>query len=394
MKKNALQVILSPFKGIDGILLLLVLALCGLGVLVVYSGSAPVAMNKNISNTYYVLRHVRFLAFAFCGLLVGLCVNYRFWKKFYLPIFGLCLCLLVAVLFGGHSVKGAERWLLIGGMQIQPAEFMKFGLLLLVSFKLSTMEKFTKESAFPIVVWMAVVVFLLLLQPNYSMALIMCFVVWLLMIVSPVVPGSVMALFTTVGVVVMLLAGFMFGGGYRSERFDAWLNPEKYENGRAYQMVNMQIALGNGGLTGQGFGHGTQKLGYIPESYTDGAFALIGEEFGFIGTAAILALFMGVLYRGYEIAKNASSEFGCFMATGLTAYMFVNMVMHVAVCSGSMPTTGQPLPFISLGGTNLCANLFFVGVLLNISKDANRVHDFEPKRRTTKDYSSMGSRYA
>jgi cell division protein FtsW len=136
----------------------------------------------------------------------------------------------------------------------------------------------------------------------------------------------------------------------------------------AHQLRHSLIALGNGGITGTGIGQGTQKLGYVPESYKDAAFSILGEELGFIGAFLMLSLFAFLAYRGFAIARSSSTRFGKYLAVALTSSICLNMIFHVCVCTGLFPTTGQPLPFISFGGTSLVTTLISVGILLNISK--------------------------
>ena len=174
-----------------------------------------------------------------------------------------------------------------------------------------------------------------------------------------------------VGLIVLLIKS------HTSKRLMAFFNPAENQNS-AYQGEHALEALGNGGFFGTGFGMGVQKLGYLPEAHKDVVYAVIGEEFGFVGTLAILLLFGMLFYQGFEIARNSSSRFGKYMAVALTISLFLNFLVHVCVSTGLFPTTGQPLPFLSFGGTNLIFSALFIGILLNISKPGTGKKIWEP----------------
>lgn len=347
----------SFFKGMDYFLVAPVLILCAIGVVFIYSGSLPSGSSR------VLIRHLALLAGGFAAMFVGLVVDHSIWRKFYGQLFWIGLGLLVAVFCVGRTDYGASRWIPIGGFQFQPSEYMKFALCTFLAVKLSTFKNW-KDLTNPLI-WICVALGLIIKQPNYSMVLLICGLVGLFMVVANF-PWKFLGAIFAVGVLTLGIVGF--SGGYRAARFDAWINPDKYAETKGFQSRQMKISIGNGGVLGQGIGYGTQKNGFIAFSYKDGMFALVAEEGGFLFAGPVLLCFLCILWRGYVIANNSNSKFAKFMALGLTSFIFMNALMHIAVCTGRMPTTGQPLPFISYGGTNLLVNMFFVGVLLNISK--------------------------
>ncbi len=368
MEKRNTSPLISFFKDFDKPLLAFVLLLCAFGVVSVYSGSSYLAQSSGLSSEYFLKRHILFCLVSLCCLFVGLFLDYSLWRKFYFPVFILCLIGLLLVSILGTNVNGAERWIRVGSLQVQPSEFMKFGLFSLLSVKLAQKkEPITdfKNDVLPLCVWPAIVEILLLKQPNFSMMMIVALALFALFAIANVAP-RILITFVVVGALIATIA--LMQGGYRVKRVDAWLHPEKPENASIiYQQENMKIAIGSGGLFGKGPGKGTQKR-IVPEPYTDGAFTVISEEFGFVGSFSILLLFLGIGYRGYSIAIHSQTRYGRYLASSLTTLILLNMLIHIAVCTGRMPNTGQVLPFISSGGTNLCVNMFFVGVLLNVSK--------------------------
>lgn len=360
--------LLSGFKGIDIFLLIPVVLLCTIGVIFIYSGSQ---MGDDAMKI--LIRHLVLLGIGLVFMLFGIFVDHSFYRKVYSPVFLASLFMLFAVLCFGHRTYGAVRWISIAGFQFQPSEVMKFALCSFLAYHLSTFKKWkdlTRALVFTIVT-----VVLILAQPNFSMFLFIVGLCFLFMICANF-PWKFLG--SIVAVVVLLGAIVGFSGGYRMERFNAWIHPEEYVDGKGYQQHQMKVSIGNGGAWGQGIGYGTQKNGFIAFSYKDGMFALVAEEGGFKVASIVLLCFLCILWRGYEIAKNANSKYARLMALGLTSFIFMNALMHVAVCTGRMPATGQPLPFISYGGTNLIMNMFFVGVLLNISKQhTGRFFKFE-----------------
>jgi cell division protein FtsW len=352
----------------DKWLLLAVLVLLALGVFVIYTGSSHAAMEKGFSPAYYTIVHIKKIAMGLCALCFGFFVDHRFWLKVARLGFILCLGLLIAVLFQSVEVKGAARWLDLGFLKLQPSEAMKLAIFALLSVKLADagdqMQSFKVGFLRPMIL-VGMVALVLLLQPNFSMVLMVVGTAFVMLFVA----GTRLT-HLVIPLLACIPAAFFvaFFEEYRVKRIMAFLHPEQYAKGDAYQLIQSLISLGNGGLFGTGIGQGTQKLGFVPESYKDAAFTILGEELGFLGTLCVLILFAVVAYRGFTIARNARSRFAKYFAVALTTSICLNAIFHICVCTGLMPTTGQPLPFISFGGTSLVVALLSVGILLNISR--------------------------
>ena len=361
MKKNS---VLNFDKG----LLLAVIGLLVLGVYVIYSGSNFRATELGHPGSYYAMKHLTFIGIGFFPMCLAVFVDHRIFHKLAQPVFLVCIVLLLAVIVCGFAAKGATRWLSIGGMSLQPAEFMKIAIFAQMSRKLSKLgddiTDLKKGYITPLTV-LLIVCGLIIKQPNLSMALMIFATIYILFFVAGVRVRYLLMSFIPV---VLSVVALCLLAPYRLRRIQAFLHPEEHLNEGGYQLWSSLVSLGHGGWIGTGVGQGTQKLGFLPESYKDVAYSLLGEELGFCGTLVVLLLFGVIVYTGLMIARNARSRFSRYFAICLTTSLAFNMCFHVAVCTGLIPTTGQPLPFISYGGTNLIVSMVSVGILLNISR--------------------------
>lgn len=357
---------MKRFLRVDPFLLLSVLMLVGVGVVVIYSSSGPLAESRNLSASYFLMSHLKKMTLGLIVMGIALRVDHSIWQKLSRPLFLASLILLVVVLISGFTVHGARRWINIAGFDFQPSEMMKVSIFFLLASKLSEAGENIKDFKVgfmrPLVL-VSVVFALILLQPNYSTASSIA----LVSVVMLFAAGTQIKHLILLGVALFPVIGILaVSSPYRMKRVLAFMDPDSHV-GSSYQQLQSLISLGNGGLFGTGLGQGTQKLGYLPMPFTDTIYAILGEEMGFIGTSFVLILFGVVMWRGYLIAKNAHSRFGKMVAVALTTALGVNVVIHVGVCTRLFPATGQPLPLVSFGGTSLIMTMFAMGVLLNIS---------------------------
>lgn len=365
-------------KGSNKLLLLVTIVLMVMGIGIVYTASAPLAERLGLSTEYYLLAHLKKVVFAIVALVFCYFLDYSVWKKLARIIFAVGVVLTIAALVSGTSVKGASRWI----WGIQPSEILKFGFITMVCAKLSdagdAIKTFRCTIAQPAVPYVISAV-LLALQPNMSMLILFSLVLLMLLFAAG---GRGKYLLIAIGSAVPVGVGVLMHKAHSSQRLAAFLHPEENVNS-SFQLLHSQQALGNGGLFGTGFGLGMQKLGYLPEAHKDVIFSVIGEEMGFVGSFIILSLFAVLFWQGFTIAQKASSRFGKYMAVAITASLFCNFMIHTCVCTGLFPTTGQPLPFLSFGGTNLIFSSAMVGVLLNISKPTSGRNIHEPFMNNT-----------
>jgi len=356
-----------------------VLALVGIGVVLIYSSSGAYAEARGLPGSFYLAQHLKKVIIGFLAFLIGLTVPYKNWEKWAKPIvIGALLLLLFVVVSGAGRVHGARRWIQFASFGLQPSELAKIALVLYLAQRLTKKAgeiHLFKNGLLASLPLAAIGFLLILMQPNYSSAATV-FCITLAMVFAAGCRTSHLVLSGIVALPAMV--GLMFSSAYRRQRVMAFLHPTD-NLASSYQSFQSLISLGHGGILGTGLGSGTQKLGYLPMPFTDTVLATLGEELGFLGTMTVLALFALVVWRGLRVAYRCSDSFGSLVATGLTVAVAVNVFMHVGVCIKMFPTTGQTLPFISYGGTSLIACLFGMGILLNISGSLSIAASLEPR---------------
>ena len=351
---------------IDIWLMVAVLGLMVISLGVVYSASAEWAYARYENQNHYLDLHAIKILLSIGALFAGLSIPYRVYKKLAKPALIIAIAFLAVTLILGGETKGAVRWLHYGGLGFQPSEFAKFTLLFylcaLLTVKGETIRDL-KKGFIPAMVWVGIVTLLVMLQPNFSTAAMIIILSVMILFVGGVRFSHLTA---TMGCLIPVLAGYVLIAPYRLQRMKLFI--QSRTNGRAnYQLWQGMIGFGNGGIFGVGPGESRQRDLFLPESYNDFVYSIIGEEYGFIGAVFILAVFLFIMIRGYKIAKNAKDDFGRYLAIAITGTITLYAVVNACVALGIFPTTGLPMPFISYGGSALLMTAFGAGVLLNIS---------------------------
>jgi len=305
-------------------------------------------------------------------------VDYRTYRQpaFIWLALGLVGLGLVAVLFS-TPINGTRRWFGYGGIGVQPSELAKLAVIVFTAALLERrMHRINdiRYSLLPIGVVTMGVVLLILLEPDFGTAACILAVVGL-MVFAAGLDWRYLAF--TAAAAVPLTWFVLMSADYRRRRLLAFLNPWEDPLGDGFQIIQSMIAVGTGGLFGRGLMEGVQKLFYLPEPHTDFIYAVIGEEFGLVGTTLVLAAFVVIAWRGLRIASRAPDSFGSFLAIGVTAMVAVQAFINMSVVLGLMPTKGIPLPFVSAGGSSLVINLIGVGILLNLSQHASTAHQVD-----------------
>jgi cell division protein FtsW len=353
----------------DFILMLVVFVLLCIGLVMVFSASS-VADLAYQQDAYYTFK--RQLAWAGIGLFAMIFMmnyDYHKLKKFSVPLLIISFILLGVVLFM-PARHNANRWIGIGDTSLgfQPSEIAKIAIILYMASSLAGKKEKVKSFLYGVVPYVltgGAMFLLILMEPNLSVAGTVLIVVFLLLIVA----GAKKRHLTFIGLMGSVAAVvFTVSEEYRYRRLTAFLDPWKDPLDTGYQAVQSLLALGSGGLTGSGLGKSHQKFFYIPEPQNDFIFSIIGEELGFLGSAAVILLFLILSWRGIRIALNAKDSFGSLLAAGITSLIAVQTIINIAVATSSMPITGIPLPFISYGGSSLTFMMMSVGILLNISR--------------------------
>jgi cell division protein FtsW len=343
------------------------------GVVMVYSASAIVAADR-FHDPYFFLKKQLFWAVLGAGaLLVALRVDYRLLEKAVLPLLILAGVLLVLVLVPpfGQAINGTRRWIRFGPVSFQPAELAKLALVLYLAAFLAKRRGDLMEfrtGAAPALAVAGLLAGLVLVQPDLGNCMTLIVVTFGLLYLAGS-PTRHLAWVAAPALPLIALAIWM--APYRLRRITAFMDPWSDPRGSGFQIIQSWLALGNGGLVGQGIGGSRQKLFYLPESHTDFIFAIVGEELGFVGAMAMVALFAVLIWRGLRIGLRAADPFGAYLALGITVLLATQTLVNLGVVTGLLPTKGLPLPFISFGGSALLMTMIATGVLLNISQHAH-----------------------
>ena len=355
---------------IDRVILFTILFLMVASTVVVYSASSTWAYQKYGAASGLVNKHIVKVLAGFAVILFTMNVKYTLYRKLARPAIIGCIILLTVTLAIGGEIKGASRWLNFAGFNLQPSEAAKIALIFLLSGMMAAKKEKILDfhsGYLPLMLWIGGVVVLVMLQPNFSTgAMIACIGILMLFIGG----AQWKHLLGTLSLAIPALIIYMVSAQYRMKRVMAFLGmadgsttPSKSN----YQLWQGIIGFGNGGLFGVGMGESKQRDLFLPESYGDFVFSIIGEEYGFIGTVIFLTLFFIILMRGFRIAKNAPDDFGRYLAIGITSTIVMYALGNALVTLGVFPTTGLPMPFVSYGGSSIIFSSFAIGVLLNIS---------------------------
>ncbi len=374
-EKRNRQVFFGRAQGrMDFSILLIVTILCAFGLVMIFSASYYYAQHYSGANNdgfYYLKRQALYLAIGYPVMLVLSMLNYRVIERANYLAMGVSILLLIAVLLWGRDLNGGKRWLYIGPVSVQPSEVAKFGLMI---FMCAFMSRHRGEMAsvqkgmVPMLFAIVLIAGLIMLQPNMSMAVIVAFIGVVLLFLGgcDLRPLIVVGVIGIIGVVVLA-----FAQPYRIARMTSFRNPELDPQGTGYQLLQSFYAIGSGGWFGKGLGNSYQKLLYMTYGESDFIFAILCEELGFVGGTIIILLYAYIVFRGMQISMRCRNRFGSLLSAGISIVFGFQVFVNIAVVTGLMPTTGQALPFISAGGTQLLVFLAAMGVLLNISRDVN-----------------------
>lgn len=359
----------TPVGRMDNMLIATVLALSGIGIIMIFSASSAVAFEKFGSAHAFLTKHSLRIAIGIVGMLVIARIDYKKYQDYVVLLLLLSLILLILVPFVGLKIKGASRWFSIFGFSFMPSELAKFVLVIYFADFLSRKGVLVRDikKGFGIALGVVgVFAFLIFLQPDFSTAAVIGLIIFTMLYMG----GAKITHFLALAAVV-IPAGIaaVFTSAYRKQRVMNFIASD-FEN-MSYQMKQAYIGLGSGGISGVGIGESKQKLMFLPEQYTDFIFAILGEELGLIGEFLVILLFLIFLARGLRTAKRSPDSFGQFLAAGITVAVVIYAFLNISVVTGLVPTTGLPLPFISYGGTSVVLTLWSVGILLNVSRQGN-----------------------
>ena len=339
-----------------------------IGVIMVYSASSYYSMFMFQNSMLFLKKQLIAAAVGVVAMAVMMCFDYHKLKKYTFAIMIACIPLLLAVfLFKGTN--GAQRWIVIGPLSLQPSEIAKYVVVLFLAVGLENKGEGVKKFTTGILPYLGVSGFyaaIVLAEKNLSIAGVIMIVTFIVLFAAG---GKIKHLFGIVAPVMVAAAAFFtLSSDYRRDRLLNFIDPWQDPADKGYQLIQSFYALGSGGVTGLGLGQSRQKTLYMPEPHNDFIFSIIGEELGLIGCICIITLFVIFIWRGINVAMKARDTYGTFLAIGITSVIAVQSLINIAVVTGSMPVTGVPLPFISYGGSALVINMAAVGMLLNISR--------------------------
>ncbi|MCK4502137.1 MAG: putative lipid II flippase FtsW [Desulfuromonadales bacterium] len=361
-------------RDVDTSLLLLTVTLTCIGVVMVYSSSAIMAADRFHDGFYFIKRQLVYALIGFILMATATYFNYQNWRKLAVVSLLASIVLLGLLFVPGLGVRvgGAMRWLRLPGLTLQPAELVKLALVLYLAHSLTRKKEKVRsflKGYFPYIIVLAVLLGMLVKQPDLGSALIIAGVALSMLIVAGV---RWLYILPTVMMTIPLVYFLIMQVDYRRRRIMAFLDPWDDPFDTGFQIIQSLVAFGNGGIVGQGLGIGEQKLFYLPEAHTDFIYSVIGEELGLIGTILVAAMFLLLVLCGIRIALQCQDPFGRNLAFGLSILIGLEAFVNLAVCLGLLPTKGLALPFVSYGGTSLVVSLLAVGILLNISSSLGK----------------------
>ena len=360
------------------ILVGIVLILVTLGVVMLASTSSVQGEQLFHDPNYFLKRQVLWLIIAFIVAVLTSNVDYHYWKPLAIPLVLFTVVLLVMVLIPGVglNIKGSNRWLRFGAVNFQPSELAKPATIMFLAWWMARVQRHALELMRGMIVplfCLGMILGLVFIEPDFGTTMLIAVVGMALMFVG----GSrisYLIVASAVGACGFTLA--IMQDAERMRRITAFLNPEKYAKDEAFQLLNAIYAFVIGGGPGVGLGQSLQKRFYLPEAHTDFIFAILGEELGLGASLAVVVLFISLLICGVRISFRAPDQFGKLLGFGVTMMIVLQAAINIAVVTGSMPTKGLALPFISFGGSSLLISMAMVGVLVNIARQSG--DDTEP----------------
>ncbi|HEX2951850.1 MAG TPA: rod shape-determining protein RodA [Armatimonadota bacterium] len=358
----------SRSPGIDIGIVYAVIALAIIGLLAIFSAS------HFVDGYGKVLRQGIWMILGVGGAWWIGRFDYRLWARYWRVFLIVSLLALLFTLLLAHPVNGARSWIDLGLFRLQPSEFIKLALIIGLAALLARYGYRIQKAAFFVrsILFIAFPVLLILAQPDLGTAVVLC-TIWLVMVMIAGSRWWMLGAVCLAAVALFIAAWFipLHGGGtlikdYQKQRLD-FVHADPAGNG--YHQRQARIAIGAGGVIGQGYLHGSQaQRGFLPEQDTDFIFAVIGEEFGLLGCLVVIGLFLFLLYRLLCLCEEAETQFGRLIIAGVTAMLAIHVIINIGMCLSLCPVTGVPLPFVSYGGSNLLTNLLAIGVTLNVSR--------------------------
>lgn len=358
---------------LDKPFLVTIVILLAFGLLMIMSAGVSYGQVRFDDSYYFFKQQILGLIVGGGVMYITANIDYHLWRRLVMPIFGIAVVLLIMVFIPGIGVNvyGATRWIELGPIMFQPSEVMKLAIILYLAAWLSEKGEHKvadfNEGLVPFLGILLLIGFLIIKQPDTGTLGVICLMAMSIFFTAG---AQIKHLLSLIGIGFASLAVLIVMAPYRLARLTVFLNPDHDSSGSGYQVSQALLAVGSGGLFGAGLGQSRQKFNYLPEPVTDSIFAVIGEEFGFIGAVLLISLFLYLAWRGLRIAQGAPDMFGRLIVVGVVAWILFQSFINISAIIGLIPLTGIPLPLISYGGTSLAVILAAVGIVLNVSRQS------------------------
>ncbi len=354
-------------ENFDFILFFTTIVLCLIGIIFIKSATNALEID-------YAKRQLLYFSLGLVGLIIAVTFNYSKIAKHTIAIYAVSVLLLIVVLLIGKGIGGARRWLSLGIVSFQPSELFKITSILMIAYYLNKVSKEANKFKILICVFLIVIlpVLLIIIQPDLGTAISLIFVIFAVVFVSN---GDIRSMLIVVGIS-LASCPFLwkFLKTYQKKRLLVFINPDVDPLGAGYAIIQSKIAIGAGGLFGYGWKRGYQThLNFIPEHHTDFIFSTVAEEWGFIGACVLLLLYAILFWRMFSLVSLVRDKLGLLIIVGVISLFAVHIFINIGMAIGIMPITGLTLPFLSYGGSSLVANMFLVGLVLNIGMRRFRV---------------------
>jgi len=365
----------KPKRFYDYSLLFCVIFLTAFGLVMIYSASSYMAQIKHSNPAYFMMRQLKI---AGAGLVIAVIISkldYHWYARFAMFAYILSYVLMIVVSLIGKEFNGRRRWLVVGGSTVQPTEFVKIALIVLLAAMIVQMGKQINQwKAMAMVIGVTLPIAAIVAANNLSSGIIIVGIAFVMLFVAcekrwPFFLCGALGLGTlaVAGPLALALENVGLLKKYQLSRIFVWLNPEAYRQDGGYQVLQGLYAIGSGGLVGRGLGESIQKMGFVPEAQNDMIFSIICEELGLFGAVSVILIFLFMIYRFMLIANNAPDLFGSLIVVGVMAHIAIQVILNIAVVTNTIPNTGITLPFISYGGTSVLFLMIEMGMVLSVS---------------------------
>ncbi|RKQ37363.1 putative lipid II flippase FtsW [Oceanobacillus halophilus] len=365
---------IERLKDYDYTLIITPILLTLFGLVMIYSASMVTAVVEGLESTHYLARQSMWFVMGLVGFIITSIFPYWKYQKLMKVIIIGVILLLIGLFPFGNTVNNAKSWYLLGPASLQPSEFAKLALIMYLASVYSKKQSYLNEfyrGVLPPLVMTCIILGLIVLQPDIGTAAII-FLIACSVIFSSGIRMKHLSLLIAIGVGIILLSYPFMVTDERISRFTGAYEPFETPDTDGYHLIQSYLAIGVGGLTGEGLGQSVQKLGYLMEAHTDFIMAIIAEELGLVGVVIVIGLLAIIVLRGIFIARKCEDSFGALLAIGISSMVGIQAFVNLGAISGLLPITGVPLPFISYGGSSLLVLLTSMGILNNIAMNVNR----------------------